>query len=60
MIVEKHGLVSDADISAVREAGYGDAEIIAEVTAQVAANIFTNYINHVAQTETDFPHVTKG
>lgn len=57
VIVEKRGLVSDADISAVRNAGYGDGEI-AEVTAQVAANIFTNYINHIAQTDIDFPVVT--
>jgi len=56
-IVEKRGLVSDADIAAVRNAGYDDGAI-AEVTAQVAANIFTNYINHVAQTDIDFPVVT--
>ena len=56
-IVEKRGNVSDADISAVRAAGFDDGAI-AEVTAQVAANIFTNYINHVAQTAIDFPVVT--
>lgn len=57
IIVQKRGLVSDEDIQTVRNAGYDDAAI-AEVTAQVAANIFTNYINHVAQTDIDFPVVT--
>jgi len=55
-VVKKQGLVSDDDLAAVRDAGYDDGAI-AEVTAHVAANIFTNYINHVAQTEIDFPVV---
>jgi uncharacterized peroxidase-related enzyme len=53
-VVEKHGLVEDADIAAVRDAGHGDAEI-AEVVAHVALNIFTNYFNNVAGTPIDFP-----
>ncbi len=55
-IVKKQGLVSDDDLAAVRDAGYDDGAIT-EVTAHVAANIFTNYINHVAQTDIDFPVV---
>jgi len=55
-VVDKRGNVSDADLSAVRAAGYDDGAI-AEVTANVVANIFTNYINHVADTEIDFPVV---
>ncbi len=55
-IVDKRGLVSDDDIADVRAAGYDDAAIT-EVTANVVANIFTNYINHVADTEIDFPVV---
>ena len=53
-LVEKRGLVEDADLAAVRKAGYGDAEI-AEVVAHVALNIFTNYFNNVAGTTIDFP-----
>ncbi len=53
-VVEKRGLVDDADIAVVRDAGYGDAEI-AEVVAYVALNIFTNYFNNVAGTTLDFP-----
>jgi len=53
-VVEKRGVVTEADIAAVREAGYGDAEI-AEVVAHVGLNVFTNYFNHVAGTPIDFP-----
>jgi uncharacterized peroxidase-related enzyme len=53
-VVEMRGLVDDADVAAVRPAGYGDAEI-AEVVAHVALNVFTNYFNNVAGTTVDFP-----
>jgi len=53
-VLEKRGAIEDADVAAVREAGYGDAEI-AEVVAHVGLNIFTNYFNHVAGTVIDFP-----
>jgi AhpD family alkylhydroperoxidase len=53
-VLEKKGMVKDADVAAVREAGFGDAEI-AEVVAHVGINVFTNYFNHVAGTVLDFP-----
>ncbi len=53
-VVAKQGVVDDADVEAVRAAGYGDAEV-AEVVAHVALNIFTNYFNNVAGTAIDFP-----
>jgi uncharacterized peroxidase-related enzyme len=56
-VVVHRGQVSDAALAAVRAAGFGDAEII-EIVANVVLNIFTNYINHVAQTAVDFPPVT--
>jgi uncharacterized peroxidase-related enzyme len=55
-IVEQHGAISEDDLRRVREAGYGEGEI-AEMIAQVALNIFTNYFNLIAQTEVDFPPV---
>ena len=55
-VTDKRGLVSDEDIAAARAAGLGDAEII-ETIGNVVANIFTNYVNHVAQTDIDFPTV---
>ena len=55
-VVVKRGWVSDADLRQARLAGVGDAEIT-EVVAAVADSIFTNYFNHAAQTEVDFPLV---
>lgn len=53
---EARGKVSDADLQAVTDAGYTDAQIV-EIIAVVAENIFTNLINIVAGTEIDFPVV---
>ncbi len=58
-IVEKRGFISDRDISGARAAGVNDTEIT-EVVAAVAQNTFSNYVNHVAQTVVDFPHVSAG
>jgi len=55
-IVTARGRVSDAQLQAVRAAGYSDAEVV-EIVAHVAASIFTNYFNHIAGTEIDFPVV---
>ena len=48
------GWVGDEDVARLRDAGYVDGEI-AEIVANVALTIFTNYFNHVAGTEVDFP-----
>lgn len=56
-VVENRGWVSDEDVAAVREAGYGDTQIV-ELVAVVAINTFTNYFNHIAGTEVDFPPVS--
>ncbi len=53
-IVEHRGMVSDDDIARVRAAGLTEADIV-ETVANVVANIFTNYLNHVAETDIDFP-----
>lgn len=55
-VVDERGLVSDADVAEVRAAGLDDGGI-AEVVANVALNVFTNYFNHVAETVIDFPKV---
>ena len=52
----ERGHVTDADISAVKAAGYSNAEIV-EIVLHVALNTLTNYVNEVAQTEIDFPQV---
>lgn len=57
-LVVNRGEIPDSDLAAARAAGLGDGEII-ETTANVALNILTNYVNHVAQTVVDFPAVAK-
>jgi uncharacterized peroxidase-related enzyme len=56
-VVAKQGRASQADVDAVRSAGFSDGEI-AEIIAHVALNIFTNYFNNTADVEVDFPKVT--
>jgi uncharacterized peroxidase-related enzyme len=53
-VLDKQGRLSDADLADARIAGLDDAAI-AEVVGNVALNIFTNYFNHVAATDIDFP-----
>lgn len=55
-IVAGRGRVSDAELAAVRAAGFSDEEIV-EILGNVVANIFTNYFNNLATTEIDFPVV---
>jgi uncharacterized peroxidase-related enzyme len=55
-IVREHGHVTDADLRAVRAAGFSDGQIV-EIIAVTAENIFTNLLNVVAETEIDFPVV---
>ena len=55
-IVASRGQLSDADIHSAQVLGLDD-EVIVEVVANVALNILTNYLNHIAETEIDFPVV---
>jgi uncharacterized peroxidase-related enzyme len=56
LIVKDRGRLADADLTAFHAAGYDHASLV-ELIAHVALNIFTNYFNHIAETEIDFPHV---
>ena len=53
-VAENRGHIADADLSAVRDAGFNNAQII-EIVQHVALNVWTNYLNEVAKTEIDFP-----
>jgi len=53
-LVETRGRVSDAELAAVRGAGYSDPQILAIVSVAVQA-LLTNYINNVNQTAVDIP-----
>ena len=52
----EHGRISDADLAALRAAGFDDASVI-EIVLNVALNVLTNYVNNVALTDVDFPKV---
>lgn len=53
-VTKARGHVSDADVAAVKAAGYTDAQVV-EIVLHVALNTLTNYVNEVAQTVIDFP-----
>jgi len=55
-VTERRGWVGDEDLRAVRAAGFSDSQVL-ELVAAVALNTLTNYVNHIAQTEVDFPLV---
>jgi uncharacterized peroxidase-related enzyme len=55
-IVRERGHIGDADVQAVRDAGFTDGQIV-EILAVTAENIFTNLLNIVADTDIDFPVV---
>ncbi len=58
-VVRSRGLLENParSLNELRNAGLADAEIV-ETLAHVGLNLFTNYFNHVANTEIDFPFVT--
>ena len=58
-IVATRGWVGDDDLRQIREAGYSDGEIV-EIIATVGLNVFSNYFDHIAQIEIDFPPVDAG
>jgi uncharacterized peroxidase-related enzyme len=53
----KRGKVSDAEFAAIKAAGFSEGQVL-EIVANIALNIFTNYLNNVADTEIDFPRVS--
>lgn len=56
-LVEHRAQVSDAEVQRLKLVGYSEAEIL-EIVTVTAFNIFTNYFNHVADTDVDFPLVS--
>lgn len=53
-VAETRGQVGDADLAAIRGAGYTDSEILAIVTVTVVF-LLTNYLNNVNKTVVDVP-----
>lgn len=58
-VARQRGKVSDAELSAVREAGFSEAQVV-EIVALVAENFLTNFLNNVGATDIDFPVVRTG
>jgi uncharacterized peroxidase-related enzyme len=55
-LVNQRGRLTDDDLTGARTAGIDDGLII-ELIAHVALNTLTNFTNHVAATDVDFPVV---
>jgi len=55
-VIETRGQVTDADVQAVRDAGYTEANVM-EIVALVAMYSLTNFFNNVFDPEKDFPAV---
>lgn len=55
-LVEQRGQVGEADVQALRGAGFNDEQIV-EILAHVALNLFTNYVNVAFDVPLDFPAV---
>lgn len=53
-VMRPEGRATDADVRALRAAGYNDAQI-AEILLVIAQTVFTNLFNRVHQTPVDFP-----
>ena len=54
--VTARGWVDNADLQALRDAGYSDGEVV-EIVAHIGINLLTNYFNHIVGTDIDFPVV---
>lgn len=55
-LVEHTGEITNAELEAVRAAGYGDAEIV-EIIVHVGMNLLTNILGKASRVEIDFPKV---
>lgn len=59
LVTKNRGNVTSEEIAEVKAAGYNDGDIL-EIVLNVVANTLTNYVNHIAETEVDFPKVEAG
>jgi uncharacterized peroxidase-related enzyme len=53
-LVDRRGNMTDADVHAVKSAGFEDGEVI-EIIVLVAHDTLTNYVANAGQTALDFP-----
>lgn len=55
-VVRERARIAKNDVDALRAAGVDNGQVV-EIIANIAANLFTNYFNHIAGTAIDFPVV---
>jgi AhpD family alkylhydroperoxidase len=55
-LILKRGRISDGDFADLKSHDWTDEEI-GEMAGHVALNVFSNYFNHIAKPELDFPAV---
>ncbi|QYE35971.1 carboxymuconolactone decarboxylase family protein [Polymorphobacter sp. PAMC 29334] len=55
-VARQRGRIGETDITAVRRAGYTDAQLL-EIVQHVVLNTWTFYVNEIFGTEIDFPVV---
>ncbi|MBF6192144.1 carboxymuconolactone decarboxylase family protein [Nocardia sp. CDC186] len=53
-VLHSRGRIDDAALASARARGVSDAEL-SEIVGHVALNVLSNYFNHVAEPELDFP-----
>ncbi|MGV9974275.1 carboxymuconolactone decarboxylase family protein [Nocardia beijingensis] len=53
-VLRSRGRIDDAALASARATGVSDAEL-SEIVGHVALNVLSNYFNHVAEPELDFP-----
>ena len=54
VLLDKKGFADEGDLKAFKDAGYDDGHVV-EVVGTLAMNFFSNYFNHVNETELDLP-----
>lgn len=59
LVTRNRGVVSNEALETFKAAGYNDEDVL-EIVLNVVANTLTNYVNHIAETEIDFPAVEAG
>ena len=57
-VIQNRGWVSDEDVDKLRKVGFSQGNIV-ELIANISLILFTNYFNHIAETEIDFPTVAE-
>jgi alkylhydroperoxidase family enzyme len=55
-VVRTRGHVADAELAAVRDAGWQDAEII-ELVGHALSTTLSNYLHHLSKVPIDYPTV---